>query len=89
MTEIRPVSTDDDYKIACYFHDKLTELYSHWKIKFHIYCSHCGAKFRLPVIPRELTINHKTELQIGDSSEMIETPFIVNTLELIYGDKFC
>jgi len=66
MTEIRPVSTDDDYKIACYFHDKLTELYSHWKIKFH-----------------------KTELQIGDSSEMIETPFIVNTLELIYGDKFC
>jgi len=35
MTEIRPVSTDDDYKIACYFHDKLTELYSHWKIKFH------------------------------------------------------
>ena len=36
MTEIRPVSTDDDYKIACYFHDKLTELYSHWKIKFHL-----------------------------------------------------
>ena len=29
-----PVSSDDDYKIACYFHDKLTELYSHWNIKF-------------------------------------------------------
>lgn len=55
----------------------------------HIYCSHCGAKFKLPVIPREITINHKTELQIGDSSEMIETPIQVNTFELVYGDKFC
>ncbi len=32
----KPISTDDDYKIACYFHDKLTELYSHWGIKFHL-----------------------------------------------------
>ena len=31
-----PVSSDEDYKTACYFHDKLTELYSHWKIKFHL-----------------------------------------------------
>ena len=34
MTDIKPVSTDEDYRIACYFHDKLTELYSHWNIKF-------------------------------------------------------
>ena len=31
---IKPVSTDEDYRIACYFHDKLTEQFSHWKIKF-------------------------------------------------------
>ena len=30
----KPVSTDEDYRIACYFHDKLTEQFSHWKIKF-------------------------------------------------------
>lgn len=31
-----PVSSDDDYKVACYFHDKLTERFKHWKIKFHL-----------------------------------------------------
>jgi len=31
---INPISTDEDYHIACYFHDKLTEQFSHWKIKF-------------------------------------------------------
>ena len=30
----KPVSTDEDYRIACYFYDKLTEQFSHWKIKF-------------------------------------------------------
>ena len=30
----KPVSTDEDYRIACYFHDKLTGQFSHWKIKF-------------------------------------------------------
>lgn len=30
----KPISTDEDYRIACYFHDKLTEQFSHWKIKF-------------------------------------------------------
>ena len=34
MTDIKPISTDEDYRIACYFHDKLTEQFSHWKIKF-------------------------------------------------------
>lgn len=32
----KPISTDEDYKIACYFHDKLTERFKHWKIKFHL-----------------------------------------------------
>ena len=32
----KPISSDEDYRIACYFHDKLTELYSHWGIKFHL-----------------------------------------------------
>lgn len=32
----KPVSTDEDYRIACYFYDKLTEQFSHWKIKFHL-----------------------------------------------------
>jgi len=30
----KPVSTDEDYRIACYFHDKLTQQFSHWKITF-------------------------------------------------------
>ena len=30
----KPVSTDEDYRIACYFYDKLTEQFSYWKIKF-------------------------------------------------------
>lgn len=30
----KPISTDEDYRIACYFHDNLTERFSHWKIKF-------------------------------------------------------
>ena len=34
MTDIKPISTEEDYRIACYFHDKLTEQFSHWKIKF-------------------------------------------------------
>ena len=33
-TNLKPISTDEDYRIACYFHDKLTEQFSHWKIKF-------------------------------------------------------
>lgn len=31
---LTPISSDDDYHIACYFHDNLTERFSHWKIKF-------------------------------------------------------
>lgn len=54
-----------------------------------IYCSYCGAKFKLPIIPREITLTHKTRFEIGDSTSIIETPVTINTLELSFGDKFC
>ena len=33
-TNLKPISTDEEYRIACYFYDKLTEQFSHWNIKF-------------------------------------------------------
>ena len=50
-TNLKPISTDEEYRIACYFHDKLTEQFSHWKIKFdmttfelkqHTHVQSCG-----------------------------------------------